>query len=384
MKKITLILFAIFSFVLSPLAFANNIPGSLNTAFYNYNHSYGEKFTFAEGGITFSVFQNGEFDFYINPRSGIHTNVDLGLTSISYNSGYNYNAYVQYDDYGAIVQIENVPVYYDYYGRLIGVGNVNINYRSNRLIRIGGLYVHYNTYGYYSHYNGFINNYNRYYVYQPYHNYFIRPNYNSCVVSYNPYRRYYKPHRYNYTYGKKYYRKNYIKGRTYKKIDSRVRTALSDKTYQKRSNNNRRITANNNNNGNRVLRGSLRSNNDHSIRSRSFNKKQVSNRNIRPARDMVSNSKFKVSHDLRKERSSTSQRRNVGSRNIPAKNAKKHNSTQRSRDDNYKSRSTHVSERKTIQRSSSKSNNNRQTKVQNSIRKKNLHPHSKRTVASRS
>jgi hypothetical protein len=203
------------------------------------------------------------------------------------------------------------------------------------------------------------------------------------VVSYNPYRRYYKPYRYNYTYGKKYYRKNYRKDRTYKNIDSRVRTTRLAKTYNKRSNNDRRITANNNIKDNRLVRGSLRSNNDPSNRSRSFNKKQVSNRNIRSARGTVSNSEFKVSHDLRKNRSTTSQRRNVGSRNIPAKNVKNRNTAQRSRTDNNRS-TTHLSERNTIQRTSSKSNNNRQTKVQNSIRKKNLHPPSKRTVASRS
>ena len=121
MKKIALLFVTVFLFNLSPLALANV---KAKTTFYDYyNDGYGETFTFIERGITFSVFQNGEFDFYINPRNGINAGVNLGNVSISYNAGYNYDAYVQYDDYGAIIQIEDVPIYYDYYGRISKVGN---------------------------------------------------------------------------------------------------------------------------------------------------------------------------------------------------------------------------------------------------------------------
>ena len=143
MKKIALILVTATALILSPLAFANSEKETSNI--YTYNN-YGETFTFVEKGITFSIFQNGEFDFYINPRNGIHANIDLGRVSINYNSGYNYDAYVQYDDYGAIIQIENVPIYYDHYGRISQAGNVNIYYNSGRLVRVGGLRVFYNAY----------------------------------------------------------------------------------------------------------------------------------------------------------------------------------------------------------------------------------------------
>ena len=111
------------------------------------SYEYGNSFTFTENGITFAVFQNGEFDFYINQRRGFDFGYRSRGVNITFNSGYNFDAYVQYDDYGAIIQIENTPVYYDYYGRVNRIGNVNIWYNQNRLSRIGGLRVFYNNYG---------------------------------------------------------------------------------------------------------------------------------------------------------------------------------------------------------------------------------------------
>jgi len=121
MKKLAILLVAIISTSLSPLAFANS---NSNTYSSYYNNQ--ETFTFVERGITFSIFENGEFDFYINPRRGTNIDVDLDGVSLSYNSGYNYDAYIQYDDYGAIVQIEGTPIYYDSYGRISRAGDVRI------------------------------------------------------------------------------------------------------------------------------------------------------------------------------------------------------------------------------------------------------------------
>ncbi|MEJ1222050.1 hypothetical protein [Sediminicola sp. 1XM1-17] len=175
---------------------------------YNYNNS----FIFVEDGITFSVYPDGEFDFYIDDRAGVSANVNFRNTSITFNSGYDYNPYVQYDDYGAVIQVENIPIYYDYYGRVTQVGNVDISYNRGRVNRLGGLYVYYNRNGVYSHHTGFINVYNRYYVYRPFHNYFARPAVGLCLVYNRPYRRYYEPVRY--TYYKPYYnnyRRSYAK-----------------------------------------------------------------------------------------------------------------------------------------------------------------------------
>ncbi|MFZ2283963.1 MAG: hypothetical protein WAV86_08820, partial [Lutibacter sp.] len=166
-----------------------------------YNDDYGDSFTFVERDVTFAIFQNGEFDFYINPRNqrgGLDVNYQGNGVNISFNSGYDYGPYVQYDDYGAIIQVEDIPIYYDYYGRVNRIGNTHITYDSGRLVRVGGLHVYYDRQGYYSHYSGYINNYNRSYVFHPYHNYFARPLFDFRIVSYDPYRNHYQPTRYTY------------------------------------------------------------------------------------------------------------------------------------------------------------------------------------------
>lgn len=167
---------------------------------HNFNNSYGDRYIFIENGIEFSIFPDGQFDFNI-PRYHPNLNVNIGTpnVNISFNSGYNYNAYVQYDEFGAVIQIENTPVYYDYYGRVAQAGSVNINYNNYGFInRVGGLYVHYNNYNRFSHTSGFINRYNRGYVFRPWHRGYIIPAINYCVVYNRPYRQYYNPVRYTF------------------------------------------------------------------------------------------------------------------------------------------------------------------------------------------
>jgi len=179
---------------------ATTTTSTFTTLKSTYVNGYGNSFIFVEGGIEFSVFPDGQFDFYM-PKYG--PNVSLGYSSpnvsISFNSGYNYNPYVQYDDFGAIIQIENIPIYYDYYGRITRAGNVNIRYNDfGRVVWVGGLHIYYNRYNVFSHYTGYINTYNRYYVYRPWHSYYTVPVYNYCVVNTIPYRQYYAPVRYTY------------------------------------------------------------------------------------------------------------------------------------------------------------------------------------------
>ena len=126
-----------------------------------YERGYGNSFIFVEQGVEFAVFPDGQFDFNAdNYDSTFSAYADLGGVGISFNTGHSYDAYVQYDDYGAVIQIENVPVYYDYYGRIVRAGDVRIHYNNfGRIVRLGGLYVHYNRYNSYSHYTGYINVY---------------------------------------------------------------------------------------------------------------------------------------------------------------------------------------------------------------------------------
>jgi len=194
-----------------------------NTHVSTFNNDYGNSFIFIEQGVEFAVFPDGQFDFNVNqygPKFSAYA--DLGRVSISFNTGHSYDAYVQYDDYGAVIQIENVPVYYDHYGRVIRAGNVRINYNNyGRVSRVGGLYVHYNRYNNYSHYSGYINAYNRRYVYRPWHTYYAAPIIDFCIVLNRPYRQYYKSVRHTYY---RPYENNY---RQRVKLNSR-RTAVAN------------------------------------------------------------------------------------------------------------------------------------------------------------
>lgn len=180
-----------------------------------YTNFFDDSFIFIEGGVEFAVYPNGEFDFFYNPefRRGNHVSISTPNVNISYNSGYNYEPFIQYDDYGAVIQIENVPVYYDYYGRIIQAGNVVMNYNQfGMLAHVGSLRLYYNDFGRVIRRTGFINNYNRHYVRRPWHSYYRRPSVNVSIVFNQPYRAYYQPHRVSYnhytTVYNNYYRTN--------------------------------------------------------------------------------------------------------------------------------------------------------------------------------
>lgn len=155
-------------------------------------YRYNDSFIFVEEGITFSVYPDGEFDFYIDNRVG------RNKRNVTFNSGFDYSPYAQYDDYGAVVQVENIPVYYDYNGRVSQIGDVNINYRNGRVRTVGNMYVYYNNRGFYDYHTGYINMHNRFYTWSPFHAFFARPAIGFSLVNINPYRRWYSPIRYTY------------------------------------------------------------------------------------------------------------------------------------------------------------------------------------------
>jgi len=155
-------------------------------------YRYDKSFIFVENGITFSVYPDGEFDFYIDNRIGNRRR------NVTFNSGYDYSAYAQYDDYGAVIQVENVPIYYDNYGRVTQIGDIDLRYRNGRVYNVGNMFVYYNRRGFYDYHTGYINNWNRYYVYRPFHGFFARPSLGFCLVFNRPYRRFYSPVRYTF------------------------------------------------------------------------------------------------------------------------------------------------------------------------------------------
>ncbi len=244
MRNLTLI-FAFLFIGWSVSASVKSKPTTTN--FYNYNDS----FIFVEGGVEFAVYPNGEFDFYFNPdlRRGNSFNLSTPNVNISYNAGYNYDPYVQYDDYGAVIQIENVPIYYDYYGRIIQAGNIFLDYNNfGRLARVGNLRIHYNHAHHVTHYSGYINHYNRRYVYRPWHDFYRRPNVNVSIVFGRPYRAYYEPQRIsynkyvtvynNYYVNKKRHRNFYRPSQNIKSYNYGRRTSTKRQIAQVRSRNN--------------------------------------------------------------------------------------------------------------------------------------------------
>ena len=153
---------------------------------------------FTEANVEFAVYPDGQFDFYYLPAQPIRINTQNSMVNISFNAGYNYNPFIQFDDYGAVVQIERVPIYYDYYGRVARIGNTNLYYnRFGQLQQIGNLRISYNRFGNISNYVGYINYQNKQYVYKPWHQFYCKPR--RVIVYSQPYRAYYQPRRLSYT-----------------------------------------------------------------------------------------------------------------------------------------------------------------------------------------
>ena len=87
-------------------------------------------FVFNEQGIEFAIFKDGQFDFNVlRQRQAILVNFQTKRHKYQFQYRIRLcSAYVQYDHYGAVIQIENTPIYYDYYGRISQAGNVHVNY----------------------------------------------------------------------------------------------------------------------------------------------------------------------------------------------------------------------------------------------------------------
>ncbi|MGO3718393.1 MAG: hypothetical protein ACTJGD_03565 [Mesonia hippocampi] len=180
-----------------------------NTNLHPKSHTYSSAIIFTEQHIDFAIYPDGQFDFYIqNSKPNAQLVINTPHVNISFNSGYNYNPYIQYDDFGAVIQIENVPVFYDYYGRVSRIGNIFIDYNLGRLQRVGNMYLVYNPAGIFMGYQGYINPYNRTYVYKPQHKHFRKPPVQHRIVYTRPYRSYYQPKRKSYKSFKKYYKNN--------------------------------------------------------------------------------------------------------------------------------------------------------------------------------
>jgi len=181
----------------------------MNAAATNYNTNE-QPFVFVESGIEFAVFKDGQFDFnVIRPNTAVGVRLNAGFLDFSFNTGHNYDTYLQYDEYGAVVQIENTSIYYDYYGRVKQIGNINLGYNYNGLVGyIGNMHVAYNPYGTILRVNGAINRYNVHYSNRAYCRSYSRPVARRVIVHNTPYRRNFVPVRVSYAKYRKSYKPN--------------------------------------------------------------------------------------------------------------------------------------------------------------------------------
>lgn len=215
------------------------------SAYDNYN----KPFIFLENGVEYAVFKDGQFDFNILNPVRNYGNVSINTRNInfSFNTGHSYDAYVQYDDYGAVIQIENTTIAYNYYGKVSRIGNVHLYYNNLGFVAgIGNLHIIYNN-GLVTHCSGYINSYNSNNVFRPHHRYYRVPTINRCVVYNNPYRRNYIANRYDYVafrsnydnnrYSRPHTKRNYY--RPGQHINRRVYTSRNTiRTYEPRRYNN--------------------------------------------------------------------------------------------------------------------------------------------------
>ncbi|WP_350286008.1 hypothetical protein [uncultured Croceitalea sp.] len=287
------------------------------------NYNLGNSFIFVENGVTFSVFPDGEFDFYIDNRVNVGVGARVGNVGITFNSGFNYNPFVQYDDYGAIIQVENVPVFYDFYGRVDQIGGVDIRYRNGLVRRVGGLNVFYRG-GVFSHYTGFVNVYNRRFVYRPYFRWFARPAVGFCNVWTTPYRRFYSPVRYSW----------------YRPYRNNVRRAWVDRGREYRFNRSRR--ANIYRNDNRV-----------SVRKNRARRNSV----VRNNRAVTSRSQARTNNSVRSNSGRTAVNRSTNRSSTVQRN------TTRSNVDRTGNRSNAVRRSNTVATRSNRGNTTTQRKV---------------------
>ncbi|WBL24383.1 hypothetical protein [Zunongwangia sp. HGR-M22] len=339
MKKFSLI-FSILFLGLVTIAKADE-----TSSRYGYNNS----FIFMEGGVEFSVYPNGEFDFYYNPafrRSSV-VNISVPHVNISFNSGYNYDPYIQYDDFGAVIQIEEVPIFYDYYGRIAQAGNIVINYDNyGYVISVGNLFVQYDPYHRIAGYRGYINSYNRNYVYRPWHRYYRKPRSRFSIVFNRPYRAYYQPNRITYVKHVNYYNTHHNR-KSYKKF---YRPGEKVRSY---------------NRGRRVAeRRDVRSNLSNSRRSdRVATRSQVSRKdNNRSTRSTSSRNRNKAIIGSKNGRSSTSRGTLNNSSNRSRDNAVITNK-RASETTNNSRRSTNSRSLRTAPRSSNNNANQRKAAV---------------------
>lgn len=301
---------------------ANDSSFGVNSSSSQWNNNPNQSFIFIENGIEFSVFQDGQFDFFI-PNNGPNVSVGFNTSNVnfSFNSGYNYNPFVQYDSYGAVIQIQNTPVFYDYYGRVQQIGSLFIGYNNYGLVnRIGGLQVFYRNNAFWRQ-SGFINQMNRSYVWRPWHRYYAMPAAQFCLISSQPYRQFYTPVRHIYYRPYKNNSRHFAFNRQQPHYRAKIKTNRSQRYAQTARTDSERINRSNVQRRQDAIHSArnTRTSNANSSSSNRRNYRSTSEENDRTYRDVASRTNRtarEMEHNSRRDQTSSRTIRNTNNRSI--------------------------------------------------------------------
>jgi hypothetical protein len=178
MKKIT--------FLLASALFVSNVSTTFAT-----NESrligvnYNEPFSFIEKDIEFFVYPNGEFDFntYLNnytETSYLYRSAGSRSSQTSVRKPQNYGVLIEHDVYGRVRRVGNTFINYDNSNRVTRIGSIYMKYNKNGLTQIGGLKINYNSRGQVVSIIGTIKGYSN----QAYANTYYGSSYNNNSYSY--------------------------------------------------------------------------------------------------------------------------------------------------------------------------------------------------------
>lgn len=150
MKKITLQLVVASIFLVGSLAKASENPVfSDNTVTRKFNSN--EPIAFVERGISFYVFQNGDFDFNTRPEDSDGDYYYKTAGSRAENNvnrrPQNYGIKIEHDSFGRVRRVGNTFINYDFSNRVSRIGTVYMRYNRFALTQVGGLRIVYNRRG---------------------------------------------------------------------------------------------------------------------------------------------------------------------------------------------------------------------------------------------
>ena len=150
MKKITLQLVVASIFLVGSLANASENPVFSDTK-TNRNFNRDEPIAFLERGISFYVFQNGEFDFNTRPDDSqgdyYYKSAGRRFENTDNRRPQNIGVRIEYDSFGRVRRVGNTFINYDFNNRVSRIGSVFMRYNRFALTQVGGLQIIYNRRG---------------------------------------------------------------------------------------------------------------------------------------------------------------------------------------------------------------------------------------------